>query len=443
MFRKLQLQMTLFCTAATGAILFSLTLVCLLTAERGLVKNGYISFLNESNSILSHLKEQDIISLQWLNQLREKNGFEFIIYDNGSPLFFQSLAMTEDTLGSGFVELAAKTAKETYNLDLFSRGNSQLSSHAEFSLVKEGGDPYYICAAKIPKEAGQISFLAFYSLQGQKQQLFRQRLFFALADIFGIFLLAAFSRFFTGRMLAPLEENNRKQTQFIASASHELRTPLAVILSGLEAMEKSKNPLDRRHFAELLQKEGKRMQRLISDLLLLANSDANSLKMNVSPCQPDELLLAAYEKYELLAEKKKISLSLRLPDTSLPTILCDPERILQVLSILTDNALSYTPSGGRVTLALFKTSDVSFPGKFPAGKYVAFTVSDTGSGIPKEDRERIFERFYRAESSRTDKNHFGLGLCIARELIEAHHGNIFVAETAEQGACLVFTLPYA
>lgn len=441
MFRKLQRQMTGFCTAVTGTILIFSTLLCLFVAERELTKNGYTSFLSESNSIISHLQEQDIISLQWLNQLREKNGFEFVFFDNGSPLFVQYFTITEAALRSDFVALAIQTAREEHKLDLFSDENSPISKHTEFSLTGEDGVPYYICAAKIPKKTGQISFLTFYSLKEQKQQLDRQRLIFALADILGFCLLAAFSRFFTGRMLKPLEENNEKQTQFIASASHELRTPLAVILSSLEILKKSENEEDRRHFADILQKEGIRMQHLISDMLLLANSDANSLKINAAPCHPDELLLSTYESYELLAKKQNISLVFTLPDSDLPTILCDQNRILQVLSILVDNALSYTPSGGRVTLAVAKASDVSFPEKLSPEKQLVFTVSDTGCGIPKEEREHIFERFYRAESSHTDKDHFGLGLCIARELIEAHHGKIFATDTKEGGACLAFTLP--
>ena len=295
MFRKLHRQMTLFCTAVTSTILVVLTVLCLLIAENSLTQNSYASFLNETSSIISHLQKQDTISLQWLNQLREKNNFESVLYDNGSPLFSQRLTMSETILGKDFINLAMKTAKETYDLDIFSDDGDHLSTHAEFSLSRNKKDPYYICVGKIPKANGQISFIFFYSLENQQQQILKQRIAFALADIAGILLLAVFSYFFTDRMLFPLEENNRKQTQFIASASHELRTPLAVILSGLEALEKSKEEQDRHHFANLMQQEGLRMQRLISDMLLLANSDANSLKIQPVSCQPDELMLCVYE----------------------------------------------------------------------------------------------------------------------------------------------------
>lgn len=251
--------MTLFCTAITGTILILLTILCLFVAENGLKKNGYTSFLNESSSFISHLQEQDTISLQYLNQLREKNGFEFVLYDNGIPLFSQHLTAPEQSLGEDFINLAIKTAADTFQLNLFSNEQSQLSRHTEFSLSKKGDGLYYICAGKLSKERGQLSFLIFYSLKQQQRQLFRQRLAFALADILGLFMLTAFSWCFTGRMLLPLEENNKKQTHFIASASHELRTPLAVILSGLEALEKSKEEADRHHFADIMRREGLRM----------------------------------------------------------------------------------------------------------------------------------------------------------------------------------------
>ena len=139
MFRKLHRQMTLFCTAVTGIIVILLTVVCLVIAENGLKKSSYASFLNESSSFISHLQEQNTISLSYLNQLREKNGFEFVLYDNGKPLFFQTLTQPEQSLGEDFINLAIQTAAEDYRFYLFSDERSQLSSHTEFSLTKQGG----------------------------------------------------------------------------------------------------------------------------------------------------------------------------------------------------------------------------------------------------------------------------------------------------------------
>ena len=432
MFRKLHLQMTLFCAAATGAILIALTAVCLFISESSLIQNGYSAFVNETSSALLYLQEQESISLQWLNQLREKNGMIFVCYDNGTPLFSQRLTDPWSALGADLIEQAALTASGEYGFDLFTADASRLTRYTDFSLTDQRGASYYVCAGKIPRQHGFLSFLIFYPLAAQRQQIIYQRLYFAAADCAALFLLTAFSWYFTGRLLRPLAENNRKQAEFIAAASHELRTPLAVLLSGTEALEKATSEKERSHFAGIMKKEGLRMQRLISDMLLLARSDAASLKLQTKICQPDELVLATYEKYELLAQKRQVALALRLPENPPQSLVCDEERILQVLSILLDNALSYTPAGGSVTLSL--SSDDHSPA-------VLFSVSDTGPGIPDAEKKHVFERFYRAESSRTDKEHFGLGLCIAKEITDAHHGKITVTDTPGGGACFRVTLP--
>lgn len=430
MFKRLQLQLTLVCSAATGALLLILTFICLSIAEKNQQENRYNSFLNETSAILTHFEHQDVISLQWLNRLREKNGCEFVIYDNGTPLFSQSLTSPEQQLGEDIITFAIETARDEYALDLFFDSGSALPRHAEFSLTA-GGAACYVSAAVIPKHGGILSVLIFYDLKTAKQAVLSQRLSFAAADFCVLLLFVAFFYLFCGRILRPLAENNRRQMQFVASASHELRTPLAVILSGAEALEKSETPAARRHYGALIEQEGRRMKKLLSDMLLLAGQDAGSLSLSPSFCQPDELLLAAYEKYELLAAAKQISLSMQLPDGSFPDIFCDGERILQILSILLDNALSYTPSGGSVTLAL------------DAGKHDAvtiFRVIDTGCGIPDDEKPHIFERFYRAERSRTKKEHFGLGLCIAKELAEAHRGKILVNDNPGGGTCFSLVL---
>lgn len=430
MFKRLQLQLTLLCSAVTGALLLVLTLICLFIAEKNQQESRYNSFLNEASAILSHFEQQDIISLQWLNRMREKNGCEFVIYANGEPLFSHSLTSPEKRLGGETITRAIETARDGCALDLFFDNGSSLTRHAEFSLTTDGTD-CYVSAAVIPKNGGILSVLIFYDLKAVKQAVLMQRLSFAAADFCALLLLVVFFYLFTGRMLRPIAENNRRQMHFVASASHELRTPLAVILSGAEALEKCRTADERRHFHALIREEGHRMQKLLSDMLLLAGGDAGSLPLSCTLCQPDELLLAAYEKYELLAADKQISLSMRLPEGSPPDIFCDGERILQVLSILVDNALAYTPPGGSVTLAL----DID-----KSAALTVFRVIDTGCGIPADEKAHIFERFYRAERSHTDKEHFGLGLCIAKELTEAHRGKIFVTDNPGGGACFSVVL---
>ena len=172
------------------------------------------------------------------------------------------------------------------------------------------------------------------------------------------------------------------------------------------------------------------MSRLVNDMLSLANADNHSWTMFPSSCELDTLLLDTYEKYDSLMAKKHLRFHINLPDSSLSPCICDPGRISQVLGILLDNAISYVPEGGTVCLSLEETeSDFRI------------SASDNGPGIPDEAKKTIFQRFYRASDSRNDKSHFGLGLCIAKEIIVLHKGSIAVTDAPEGGALFLIRLP--
>lgn len=151
-----------------------------------------------------------------------------------------------------------------------------------------------------------------------------------------------------------------------------------------------------------------------------------------APADLDTLLLEAFEKYEPLAREKEIALKITLPEEPIPSCLCDSMRISQVLAVLLDNALSYTPSGGRICLSLRRQKDC-----------LLLSVADNGPGIPDAQKEQIFQRFYRGDSARRDRDHFGLGLCIAREILHLHQGEILVRDTPGGGVTFLLKLPLA
>lgn len=431
MFRKLHKKMTLFCILVTGFILIALSCVCLFLAESNMKRNSYTSFLKEVNTVILHLQGETSISHQWLNQLRDTSNFQIYLYDNGKELFYQqlysSISSEEKQRETLLIEKVLELAEKDYQLNIFQGTSSLFPVHEEFSLQNGYNSHYYVSAGIIPKNSGNLSFILLYSLTNQEHQIWSLRFFILIADILGIILLSFFSWFFTGKMLIPLEENRKKQTQFVASASHELRTPLAVILSAIEALNKADSQEEQAHFTKMMEEEGKRMQHLISDMLLLANSDSKHFQLQLDTCQPDIILLNIYEKYETLAKRQHISLQISLPDEILSDCNCDMERMIQVLSILMDNALSYTPEHGKITLAL----NLTFAGKY------RFSVADTGPGIADSEKELVFERFYRSDNAHTEKEHFGLGLCIAKEIISAHKGKLWVEDNNPSG-CVFF-----
>lgn len=171
------------------------------------------------------------------------------------------------------------------------------------------------------------------------------------------------------------------------------------------------------------------MSRLINDMLTLSGADSSSLTLRKTAVELDTLLLSSYEKFESLARDKSISLGITLPEDSVPPCHCDKERMEQALSILLDNALSYTPAGGRVCLSL-SVSQENF----------LMRVADNGPGIPDAEKEAVFDRFYRCDKSHKDKNHFGLGLCIAREIVRMHKGNLWAEDAKGKGTAFVIML---
>lgn len=245
----------------------------------------------------------------------------------------------------------------------------------------------------------------------------------------GILLLSLFSYWFAGRAILPITINQQKQVQFIAAASHELKSPLAVI-QGSNSVIKSHDYLDDHPFTMQIEKECKRMARLVDDLLLLATADAKTWSIRKKNVDLDILLIEMLDTFIPLANGKNQKLHLNLPEYTLPPVLCDDERILQAITILLDNALHYVQEGGTITIDLSMRSDTCI-----------IKVIDNGPGIPPSHASHIFDRFYRVDASRKDKNHYGLGLSIAKEIIHLHNGKLDFSPTPGGGCTFIIELP--
>lgn len=425
MFKKLRWQLTVFCTFATSVILIAMTVVCLFLLQADASRQSFASFEKNAASMISYLENQPVISHQWLLDLEKNYHLQVSLFDGDSPLLFNSLHHSEQMLH--LFEQAEKQAAQEYQiLSSNSSGKRKLTENAAFSLKADKN--YYASVAAIPKGQNTFHVIALYSLDGERQAMWRQVLLFSAAVLTAIFFLAVFSWFFTRQVLLPIEENRRRQTEFVAAASHELRAPLTVILSSLTAM-KDAPAQKQEQFAANILKESQRMNRLIGDMLALANADSGSWSFCPSQVEPDTFLLEIYERYLPRAREKNIRLELSLPETAVDFQKWDPDRMTQVLEILLDNALAYTPAGGCIRLELCQKR----------GKN-QIRVADNGPGIPDSQKSRVFQRFYRMDQAHHDKNHFGLGLCIAQEIVGMHQGEIYVEDTPGGGACFVIFL---
>jgi two-component system OmpR family sensor kinase/two-component system sensor histidine kinase BaeS len=216
-----------------------------------------------------------------------------------------------------------------------------------------------------------------------------------------------------------------------ADIAHELRTPLSVIRGQVEAIQDGIFPPDSTHMAPI-HEEILLLNRLIEDLRTLALADAGQLKLQTAMVDPGALVERTVAKVAPLALEQNVTLSAQLA-SQLPGINIDSHRIEQVLANLLANALRHTPSQGNVTIRAEADR-----------QQLLFSIADTGPGISPEDIPHLFDRFWRGDKSRArDRGGAGLGLAIARQLVEAHGGTIWVSSHQNTGATFHIALPLA
>lgn len=242
--------------------------------------------------------------------------------------------------------------------------------------------------------------------------------------LIALIIASAIGYYMAGRAIIPLKEAYDKQKQFAADASHELRTPLAVLMSSAELLladPSIQNPF-LRQVLEDVKSEVKKMTNLVSELLMVARSDNNALKVKIQRIDLAEILGQVVRTMAPIAEKKNI----RLVGENFNKLMinADEQKIKQLAIILVDNAIKYTLEGGTVLVEM-DNSD---------GKRAVFSVMDSGIGIAAEDLDKVFERFYRVDKARSrEMGGNGLGLAIASEIIKIHDGKISVASKLGEG----------
>ncbi len=229
-----------------------------------------------------------------------------------------------------------------------------------------------------------------------------------------------------------LKQAEETERQMLADIAHELRTPLSVLQANLQAMLDGVYPLSQAEIAALYD-ETRLLNRLVEDLQDLALADMGRLSLRRERVDLRGLIQTAVSVFEPAAEARGVELVLDVAE-NLPPVVGDSERLAQILRNLLSNALRHTPAGGRITLRAY------VPLKCP--DRVRVEVSDTGEGIPAEMLPHVFDRFWRADSSRARMTGgSGLGLAIARALVEAHGGDVGVESEVGHGTTFWFTLP--
>jgi len=234
---------------------------------------------------------------------------------------------------------------------------------------------------------------------------------------------------------AKAERADQSRRELIVNVSHELRTPIASIRGHVESllmeMEEEEggnapDPAELRDYLNIVHREAERLSALVEDLLSLARMDSDELHLDVVPIVAGEVVEEVYLTMAPLASRERQVTLIRKVAPMLPLILADRERLVQVLLNLIRNAITYTPQGGIVSITVERAD----------ADYLALVVADTGIGIPNDDLERVFERFYRSDTSRArTSGGFGLGLAIVRDLVNGMGGSITVESKVGEGSC--------
>jgi two-component system phosphate regulon sensor histidine kinase PhoR len=241
---------------------------------------------------------------------------------------------------------------------------------------------------------------------------------------------------------------------FISNISHELRTPLA----GLKALADTlrdgalEDPPAARRFLDRIEVEVDALTQMVEELLELSRIESGRMPLRLRPVSVSDVVLPPVERLLPQAERAELELEVDLPE-DLERVLTEPERMQQVVTNLVHNAIKFTPAGGRILVSgrMLEVGEDGQPASgsyglapetVPAGKWVVLSVQDTGIGIPAEDLDRIFERFYKIDRARSGGG-TGLGLAIAKHIVQAHGGQIWAESREGVGSTFYFTLPTA
>lgn len=431
--KTLRKRLTALYTATTGGILFFVILSFLFSSIEKAQNARLEQFTLIWNTLSSRFLSANALSHSFLAQTEADYHMIIHIRENGQPFLYPGSWTPPDTREALLFQAETMAKKEGVFMDQ-APISAAVSTSSLLTFQSESRERYYAMVLVIPTKHGRgvKSLCAIAWIPSLDQTLKDTLLYLCLLFILGIGCLWLVSWKFVGWSLIPVEESQKKQAQFIASASHELRSPLAVLRSGIAAIAAS--PQKKDTLLPVIDRECVRMSHLIDDMLLLASADAKSWKLQQEDVDMDTLLIDLLEMYQPVCREKGIDLQLALPDTSLPSVLGDAQRIRQIFTVLLDNACRFTPVGKSILLQA---------GIHKKQRCIDLKVIDEGCGIDPKDRPYLFDRFYQADSARSDKKHFGLGLSIAKELTELHQGKISVGNDEKGRNCFTVSLPYS
>ena len=412
-----------------SSIMFVFTIVFILLTYENIetMQNAELSFVNRQATNLILLFENSTNYVENLEICENKYDYAFRLFTESNELLYESTNIEDTTKTIDTFLETLKHSESIYNDE--SDHSTQTGIHTFHSqngktyygiLCSIYADARYVNLAIVKEKSGMVAFLP---------AIIRYVLIWLIVLITVLFVSTMIIR----QAIKPAEKTMQSQKNFIAAVSHELKTPLAVILSATDAIESLPDcTTDIRNHASLIEAEISRMTRLIQDLLLLSSIDAGNWRFHKTEINVDTLLVSLYDKFVNICNQKSIDLQIKTPEECFPALISDEDRLNQIISILLDNAISYSPEHSVILLDASKRKNC-----------LNISIIDHGIGISEEDKKHIFDRFYRCDKSRTKKGHYGLGLSVANELISLLAGKIYLNDTPGGGCTFTVIIPWS
>ena len=426
------------CLLLTGSLMLVFSIVFCLLIRQNLKAKERISeaYFNRMVSILIFSMEQETDYRTCLAPYEEKLDYSFQLISDTSPLLYESESiLVGSEVFDAFINTFRRHERYFYALEPDEINKPPYSSQSAIYTIRMPDGKKYDCIyCNIVTSHGVTYGLSIVKEADGFLALLMPELKLYSCIWCGVFLFIIFlSRILAKITVRPTEAAMQGQKDFIAAVSHECKAPLAAILSSAEMIDTIPNTSDAvKDHTRVIDQEVSRMSRLIQDLLLLSSLDAGNWSFHIEEINVDTLLINLYTKFEPICNGKEITLQLNIADESYPPLFSDTDRLDQIISVFLDNAVSYSPSSSEITLgASVEKNDL------------VITIIDHGAGISEKDRPYIFDRFYQCDKSRTQKEHFGLGLSIAHELTDKLGGKIRLFDTDGGGCTFKIYLPFS
>lgn len=413
MIRTLRRKLSLLLISVITAVLICTAIAVLILSEHQMSISEAARFGAKVDQVAQDTKAGRVLQSSQLAKYEVANDVVVAIIDDGGFVPFRG----------GWQPLTDRTVLIVRTMDAMQNEAEQWDG----SIRGDHGERYLAAMRNVGGYRMTQTILMLEDMQREDSQRNNQRLLVAGIAILALSILAVFSWFFTDHALKPIQEAHDKQNQFIAAASHELRTPQQVIRTATDALKLQ--PPDISVFYDQIDDELTHMGKLTDDMLVLTSTSGWRAEKN-DPIEVDMLVGTSVDTHCAAAVQKGIELSVIESKEPLPILEGNELMLMRALNVLIDNAIGYTAQGGHVTVSALRKA-----------KTVEISVEDDGPGITVEHREHIFERFYRADKSRTDRRHSGLGLSIARDVALRHDGKLTYHPIEPHGSRFTLTLP--